>query len=449
MDPKIFKAYDIRGVYPDEINAQDGYAIGYAYAQVVKPTKPVVVGWDVRVHSKEIADNVIKGLTDSGGDVINVGLVSTEMLYFAVGSLYAGGGIQVTASHNPPEYHGMKMVRAAVVPVSGETGLMEIRDLAISNSPTHQLANRGTVKQKNIFNDYIDYAISWIDKNSLKPMKVVYNANFGFEGKLFEALVKRAKLPIKIAALNGEPDGTFPKGRPDPFIPENRGELIELVHSANADLGVAWDADADRVFFCAEGGQFVMPYYTNLLLIEQMLKKYPGAAIVYDPRTYWATVDAIKKFGGKPVASKVGHSYIKTKMRSANAVFCGEASGHTYFRDFWFADAGMLPLLLILELLSKSGKKLSELVKEYTAKYPISEEVNSTVANPDTVMAKIEQKYADAKIDKLDGLSIEYETWRANIRKSNTEPLLRLNVEAKSRDLVEKKQKEILTIIRD
>lgn len=453
MHDSIFKAYDIRGVWPDQINAADGYAIGSAYVEVIKPQKPVVVGYDVRIHSKELAQEVIRGLNDSGIDVIAIGLCSTEMMYFAVGSLGAGGGIQVTASHNPPEWHGMKLVGEGVRPISNETGLNEIKS-QIQN-PNFQInlkskipKKKGKVTTKNILNDYIDFAIEWIDRAAIKPFTVVYNPNFGFEGKLFEALVARTKLPLQIIPLNAEPDGTFPKGRPDPFVPENRPEFVALVKSTGADLGVAWDADADRVFFCAEDGTFLEPYYTNLLLIEQIFTKHPGGKIVYDPRTVWATLDIIKQFGGKPVPSRVGHSFIKTVMREHNAAFSGEASGHTYFRDFWYADTGIIPLLLVLELLSKSGKKLSDLVGPYLNQYPISGEINSTVSDTNTILKTLETKYHDAILDHSDGLTIEYKDWRANIRASNTEPLLRLNVEAKNHALMEKMRDELLGLIR-
>jgi len=447
MHDSIFKAYDIRGTWPDQINAREGYAIAQAYAKVVKPKGPVVVGYDVRLHSKELADQVIEGLTASGIDITAIGLVSTEMMYFAVGQLKTGGGIQVTASHNPPEWHGMKMVREGVAPVGSEM-IQTIKSQIQNPSIKYQSGKKGTITEKNLLNDYIDYALGWIDSKTLDPMKVVYNANFGFEGKLLEALVSKTKLPLTLVPLNAEPDGSFPKGRPDPFVPENRPEFVELVKSSKADLGVAWDADADRVFFCAEDGTFLESYHTNLLLIEKMLAKDPGSTIVYDPRYIWATVAITKQFGGKPVLSKVGHSNIKVAMRERNAIFSGESSGHTYFRDFWYADAGIIPLLLILELLSKSGKKLSELVKPYLEKYPISGEINSKVSDVPAVFKLLEQKYDDAKIDHFDGLSIEYPNWRANIRSSNTEPLLRLNVEAKNQVLMEQKRDELLDLIR-
>lgn len=447
MDPKIFKAYDIRGIYPNEINDHDGYKIARAYVEVIKPKGPVVVGFDVRIHSKEIAQSVIKGLNDSGRDVIAVGLISTEMMYFAVGSLQAAGGVQVTASHNPARYHGMKLVRHGAEPISGETGLSDIKQGAMAGKFAPS-AKQGTLMERDILEDYVNYVLTWIDTAAIKPMKLVYNPNFGFEGKVLEALVERGKLPLELIPLNENPDGTFPKGRPDPFVPENRPEFVELVKSSGADLGVAWDADADRVFFCADGGLFVEPYYTNLLLIEQILSKHPGEKIVYDPRTWWATIDIVKKLKGVPILERVGHSYIKARMRKENAVFSGESSGHTYFRDFWFCDNGMIPLVLILELLSKTGKKLSELVKSYMEKYPISGEVNSTVTDVPAILKKIEAKYSDAKIDHFDGLSVEFNDWRFNLRPSNTEPLLRLNVEAKSKALVEKKTKELLELIR-
>jgi phosphomannomutase len=447
MDPAIFKAYDIRGLYPDQFSLIDGYLIAQAYAGVMKPMGPVAVGWDVRLHSKEIADQVIEGLLASGIDVVSIGLVSTEMLYFAVGSLNLGGGIMVTASHNPAKWHGLKLVGEGVEPISEISGLREIKNLVFSSQFQPSL-RKGNYSEIDILDSYVKFILSLIKPHIIKPMKVVYNPNFGFQGKVFETAVSLGNLPLQIFPLNSEPDGHFPKGRPDPLIPENRIEFIELVKSTQADLGIAWDADADRTFFCADTGLFLEPYYTNMLLIEYLLRKYPREEIIHDSRAYWGIVETIKHYGGIPLLERVGHSFIKKRMRQENAILAVEGSGHTYFRNFWFAESGLLTALIMLELLSEKGARLSKLVQPYIDQYPISGEINNEVNDPDEVLRQIEAKYADAKIDHFDGLSIEYPDWRANIRKSQTESLLRLNIEAKTKELVNQKCDELLKIIR-
>jgi phosphomannomutase len=446
MDAKIFKAYDIRGIYPDEINAEDGYKISRAYSEIIKPKGKVAVGWDVRLYSEEISQKVIEGLIDSGIDVLSIGLVSTEILYFAVGYLNLSGGIQITASHNPAQYHGLKLVREKVKPISIDNGMEEIKNLSLAGK-FESTVKKGNVTSLDIIDEYIQFILRFVDKSIFRKTKIVYNPNFGYQGKVFERLVRFANLPFEIIPLNAEPDGSFPKGQPDPMISENRNELIELVKSSQADLAVAWDADADRVFFCADKGLFIEPYYTNLLLIEQLLKKHPREKVLYDPRLYWATIDVIKRFNGVPVLGRVGHSFIKALMRSENAVFSGETSGHCYFRDFWYADNGLIPLLLVLEILSKSGKKLSELIEPYQIQYPISNEINVPVADTEKIFGQIGKKYQDAKISRFDGISVEYPDWRLNIRASKTEPLLRLNLEGKSKEIIQQKTKEIFGLI--
>lgn len=447
FDPSIFKAYDIRGIYPDSLDNEIAYKIGQAYASYVQPMTEVMVGHDVRVHSEELKKSLIEGLTDSGVNVVDVGLISTDMLYFTVGYYKLSGGITVTASHNPPEWHGMKMVREKVIPLNGEAGIYQIRDLVQAGNFTKS-QTKGTLRQMDIYDDYCDYVLGWIKPEMIKPLKVVTNANFGFAGKIFERIVARGKLPVEIIHLNDEPDGTFPKGRPDPLIPENRTEFEELVKSSDADLGITWDADADRVFFCAEGGTFLSPYYLNTLLIKQMLKKYPGEKIIYDPRYTWATIDTVNEAGGTPILERVGHTYIKERMREENAVFSGEASGHTYYRDFWYADCGMIPALQLLEYLSEHETKLTEALSPIMNKYFISEEVNTKVEDVNKKMDEIAEKYSDAKIDRLDGVAVEYEDFRFCVRPSNTEPLLRLTLEAKSKELMEQKRDEVLDVIR-
>ena len=447
IDPSIFKAYDIRGIYPTNITSELAYKLGQAYAEYVKPHGEVVVGNDVRLHSEELKNKVAEGLMDSGVDVVDVGLISTDMYYFAVGKYNFSGGIQSSASHNPPEFHGFKMVREKVIPVTFEEGISQMRDLIQKDQFTVS-ATKGKIRKLNIEKDYIDCILGWLKNKDIKPLKIVADGNFGYAAVMFKKIVEAGKLPITVIGLNDAPDGTFPKGRPDPFVPENRIEFSELVKTSEADLGIAWDADADRVFFCADGGEFLEPYFLNTLLIKQMLKKFPGEKIIYDPRYTWALIDVIRENGGTPIICRVGHSYIKEKMREENALYATESSGHTYFRDFWYADNGMIPVMQIIEMLSESSQKLSGLIQPVLSKYFISGEINSEVSDKEGKMKEIAEKYKDGKLDTLDGFSIEYPDYRFNVRPSNTESLLRLNVEAKSKELVEQKRNEILAIIR-
>ncbi|OGZ28042.1 MAG: hypothetical protein A2427_00805 [Candidatus Nealsonbacteria bacterium RIFOXYC1_FULL_40_7] len=447
IDPSIFKAYDIRGIYPDNITPLLAYKIGQAYAEFIKPKGEVVVGNDVRLHSEELKMKVAEGLTDSGVDVADIGLISTDMYYFAVGNYGFAGGIQSSASHNPPEFHGFKMIREKVIPLTFEDGISQIRDLIVKDGFVKSEA-KGKIRKLSIDDDYVDYILSWLKIKDIKHFKVVINPNFGYAGVMFRKIVERGNLPIEIIGLNDKPDGTFPKGRPDPFIPENRVEISGLVKSSEADFGIAWDADADRVFFCADGGLFAEPYYLNTVLIKQMLKKYPGEKIIYDPRYTWALIDAIKENGGEPVISKVGHSYIKEKMRGVNALYATESSGHSYFRDFWYADNGMIPVMQILEFLTENDVKLSDVIKPVMNKYFISGEINTEVSDKEAKMEEIAEKYADGNISRLDGVAVEYGDFRFVVRPSNTESLLRLTLEAKSKELMEVKRDEVLGIIR-
>jgi phosphomannomutase len=447
IDQSIFKAYDIRGVYPTNVTPELAYKLGQAYAEYVKPQGEVVVGNDVRIHSEELKNKVAEGLMDSGVNVVDIGLISTDMYYFAVGKYGFAGGIQSSASHNPPEFHGFKMVREKVIPITFEEGISQMRDLIDKDQFTVS-QTKGKIRKLNIENDYIDYTLGWLKNKEIKPLKIVVNGNFGYAGVMFKKISEAGKLPLTIIGLNDIPDGTFPKGRPDPFVPENRIEFSELVKSSGADLGIAWDADADRVFFCADGGEFLEPYFLNTLLIKQMLKKFPGEKIIYDPRYTWALIDAIRDNGGTPVVCRVGHSYIKEKMREENALYATESSGHTYFRDFWYADNGMIPAMQIIEMLSETSQKLSELVKPVLVKYFMSGEINSEVNDKEGKMKEIAEKYKDGKLDTLDGVSLEFPDYRFNVRPSNTESLLRLNVEAKSKELMEQKRDEVLAIIR-
>ena len=447
IDSSIFKAYDIRGVYPEQINEKVAYEIGQAYVGCVEPKGEVLVGLDVRIYSPPLQKKLIQGMTDAGVNVVDVGLISTDMLYFGVGNYQTDGGIQVTASHNPPEWHGFKLVRKGPVAMTLESGIEKMRDFIISGNKVKS-QKKGSIRKLEIWNDYCDYILRWLKGVEVKPIKVVINPNFGLAGKVFTKLVEKGKLPLEIVPLNFEPDGHFPKGRPDPFVPENRVEFIELVKSSGADFGITWDADADRVFFCADGGIFVEPYYLNTILIRQMLEKFPGEKIIYDPRYTWALIEAIKKNGGKPVLVRVGHSYIKEGMRKYNALYATESSGHTYYRDYWYADCGMIPVMQVLEFLSTCKLKLSEAVRPVMDKYIISGEINSKVVDKEGKMEEIAEKYSDAKQSRLDGISIEYENYRFCVRPSNTEPLLRLTLEARSQKLMEQKRDEVLKLIK-
>ncbi len=447
IDPTIFKAYDIRGIYPTQINEELAYKIGQAYEKFIEPKGEVAVGHDVRVQSENLKKKVVGGLIDSGVSVVDIGLISTDMYYYAVGNYKFAGGIQSSASHNPPEYHGFKMIRENVIPLTLENGISQIRDI-ISSDAFNPPSTKGNFRSLNIEDDYIAYILSWLNAKSQKKFKIVINPNFGYAGVIFRKIVEKGSLPVEIIGLNDIPDGTFPKGRPDPFIPENRGEFIELVKESRADLGIAWDADADRVFFCAEDGTFLEPYYLNTVLIKQMLKKFPGEKIVYDPRYTWALIEAIKENGGTPVISRVGHSYIKEKLREVNAIYGTESSGHSYFRDFWYADNGMIPVMQVLEYLMENEVKLSDAVRPVMNKYFISGEINSDVKDKEGKMKEISKKYSDGQQSTLDGIAVEYSDFRFCVRPSNTEPLLRLTLEAKSEKLMEEKRDEVLNLIR-
>lgn len=447
INTSIFKAYDIRGVYPTDLNEELAYRIAQGYVQYVQPKGKVAVGMDVRLCSPKLKEAVIKGLIDAEVDVLDVGLISTDMIYFAVGNYNLAGGIQVTASHNPAEYGGLKMVREKAFPIYGDQGIEQIRDMILADKDKIVSEKKGQLEQKNIIDDFAAFLAKFVDMKTIKPLRIVINPNFGFQGEVAKYLVKKHNLPITLIGLNDIPDGTFPKGRPDPFVPENRPEFLNLVKSEKADFGIAWDADGDRVFFATEKGDFIESYYMNALFIADLLGKNHGGKIVYDPRYTWALIDTAKAHGGEAVIERVGHSFIKAKMKKEDALFCGESSGHTYFRDFWYADCGMIPALIVMEMISKKNKKLSELVEPLFNKYFISGEKNTTVADTKMVLGKIKEKYADAQILEVDGISLEYPNWRANIRASNTEPLFRLNVEGKSQEIVDLRTKELVEFI--
>lgn len=446
VNPGIFRAYDIRGLYPREINDKVAYAVAQAYAKLFKP-KEVVLGRDVRISSPELAKAVQRGFIDAGVDVINIGVITTDMLYFTVAYYNYPGGMVITGSHNPKEYNGIKIVKEKAFPVSTDTGMEEIRDFVISEHK-FQAKNPGQVKKKDIQSDYIKHVLSFIDKNKIKSFKVVVNPNYGAGGEIIEKIAK--KLNIDLVKMNFEPDGNFPvpEGRPDPLIPENAKKVSQRIKEAGADFGVSWDSDADRCFFLDENGDLISGYYTTAVLAKYLLRDGNGGKVIHESRLTWAIIDYVKKAGGEPILSKAGHSLIKQTMFKEEAIFGGEMSAHYFFKDNFYVDNGMIPFVLMLELLSISGKKMSEVFAPLRNKYFHIDETNFEVKKAEKLMDEIKKTYSDADISELDGVSIEYDNWRASIRSSNTEPLVRLNVEARDPKILDEKVKELREIIK-
>ena len=441
-----FKAYDIRGKVPSELNNELGYKIGRAFSKLTQ-AKKIVIGYDIRKSSLEISEALKNGLTDSGADVIDIGLCGTEMIYFSTPFFDADGGIMITASHNPSEYNGMKFVARGSVPVGYDSGLNEVEKMIVNNELGEISKTKGTVTKKEVMKEFITHLSQFYDAKKINSLKVVVNAGNGCAGLALDSL--ESKLPVKMIKMFNNPDGNFPNGVPNPMLEENRKPTIEIIKRENADLGVAWDGDYDRCFFFDEHGNFIEGYYIVGLLAKSILKNHPGEKIVHDPRLVWNTIEVVEKSGGKTVVSKSGHAFIKQKMREVNSIYGGEMSAHHYFRENAYSDSGMIPFLLILQLMSEEKKKLSELVDEMIADYPCSGEINSTINDPAGKIKEIEKKYSDGKIDHLDGVSIEYPDWRFNLRMSNTEPILRLNVESRGDEkLLKQKTDELLKIIR-
>jgi phosphomannomutase/phosphomannomutase/phosphoglucomutase len=441
-----FKAYDIRGRLPDELNEEIAYRIGRAYAAFIQPRK-VVVGRDVRLSSEALCRALADGLTDGGADVFDIGLCGTEEIYFATFSEEMDGGIIVTASHNPMDYNGMKLVREGSKPISGDSGLNDIRLLAEAESFV-PVGRKGRVEPLDLKEKYIRHLLGYVDVSFLKPLRVVVNAGNGCAGPVID-LLKR-QLPFEFIQVNHAPDGTFPNGIPNPLLPENRSATREAVLAHKADVGIAWDGDFDRCFLFDEQGRFIEGYYIVGLLAASLLKSHPGARIIHDPRLTWNTIDMVRTADGVPVMSKTGHAFIKERMRAEDAVYGGEMSAHHYFRDFAYCDSGMIPWLLVLEIMCRTGKPLSALVDERIRLFPASGEINRRLAAPETALRSIEEKYRDAalKVDYTDGLSMEFPDWRFNLRSSNTEPVLRLNVEARADEpLMQRKTDELLAYL--
>ena len=452
-DLTCFKAYDIRGQLGTELNEEIAYRIGRAFAEFLQP-KNVVLGGDVRLTSEALKQALANGIRDTGADVIDIGVVGTEEVYFATSYLETNGGIEVTASHNPLDYNGMKPVRENSKPISSDTGLLKIKAMAEENDfPAVDESARGSIKQVSILEPYLDHLMDYIDLASIKPLKLVMNAGNGAAGHVVDAIEERFKatgVPVEIVKIFNQQDGNFPNGIPNPILHENRAPTINAVLEHKADMGIAWDGDFDRCFLVDEKGNFIEGYYIVGLLAEAFLNKNPGAKIVHDPRLTWNTIDLAKRGGGEAIQSKTGHAFIKERMRSEDAVYGGEMSAHHYFRDFFYCDSGMIPWLLVLELVSKTGNSLSELVKQMVEAYPSPGEINRKVSDANQVIATVTKKYKDQAlvIDTTDGISMEFPEWRFNLRRSNTEPVIRLNIESRGdKQILQENQDALLALI--
>jgi len=444
---EAFKAYDIRGIYPTDIDEKGYYRIAKAYVYLFKP-KTMVVGMDARLSSPPLKAALTQGFVDAGVDVVDIGEITTDMLYFAVGEYDYSGGIVVSASHNPKQYNGMKLVREKVTAISSDTGLFDIRDLLKEGKDASVTSDRkGSVTERDILDDYLRHVLKSIDRTVLKQFRFVGNANFGYVARGVTKLVQ--ELGQDLLPLNFEPDGSFPKGQPDPMQPGNRAETEQMVKDEHTDFGVIWDADADRVMFFDEGGRFISGAYVTALLADILLDKYGhDNAIIFDPRVIWPTLAVVEKKGARPIISKGGHAFIKDRMRKENALFAGEMSAHYYFRDNFYADNGIIPFLLVLEHLSKVGGSFSEMMAQYMAGHYMSGELNYKVKDIQKVIAAVRDKYGkEGTEDFTDGFSLDTPEWRFNIRSSNTEPLLRLNIEAHKDGLVDRIKNEIEQII--
>ena len=441
-----FKAYDIRGQIPNELNTDIAYRIGNATVEFLG-AKRLVVGRDIRQSSEELMQAVSRGIRDAGAEVLDIGLGGTENVYFATSHLSVDGGIMITASHNPADYNGLKFVRKESRPISGDTGLSDIQRIA-ERDERLMAKVQGVQTEVNVFDAYIEHMLSYVDLDKLKPLKLVVNAGNGGAGIAIDKL--EPHLPFKFVKVHHEPDGSFPNGVPNPMLEENRVPTIEAIKASGADFGIAWDGDFDRCFFFDETGRFIEGYYIVGLLAEALLEKNPSSSIIYDPRLTWNTVEIVAAAGGNAIQSKSGHSFIKEIMREKDALYGGEMSAHHYFRDFFYCDSGMIPWLLVAQVVSTSGKKLSELVNDRMRLFPASGEINRRVADASFAIEEISNLYAaDAKsIDKTDGISLEYDDWRFNLRASNTEPVIRLNVETRANEaLMKEKVSDILSIL--
>jgi phosphomannomutase len=448
LDPKVFKAYDVRGIYPDELDEEGAYAIGRAFVEHFQAER-IAVGRDMRVSGPAMTSAAMDGASDGGAEVLDLGMVGTEMLYFAVGELGLDGGIAVTASHNPKEYTGMKIVRSGALPVGGESGLAAIRDLAGSyDQRAGRESGTNAAKPYDIWPAYVDRVMSFVDAASIRPLRVVVDAANGMAGAMLPPVLER--LPqLETVRCFFEPDGTFPNHEPNPLLPENREFIVAKVVEERADLGAAFDGDADRCFFVDDSGEFVPGDFVTALLAESVLEREQGAKIIYDVRASWAVPETIERAGGIPLVNRVGHAFIKHRMREEGAAFAGEVSGHYYFRDFSQADSGVIPFLLMLELASKKGEQLSQILRPYRERYFITGELNTPVRDVSATLERVRERFEpEGSVSELDGLSVDADGWHMNVRPSNTEPLLRLNLEAREPELMERKRDEVLSVIR-
>ena len=445
LEPKVFKAYDVRGIYPGELDEEGAYAIGRAYAEQFEPAT-IAVGRDMRLSSPTMQEAFVRGAAEAGVDVLDIGMIGTEMLYYAVGELGLDGGATITASHNPKEYTGAKIVRRGALPVGGDSGLLEIRDRALSLADVPEGQTTGRVETRDVYPGFVDKVLSFIDPGAVKPLRVVIDAANGMAGAMLAPTLER--LPVDAVRCFFEPDGSFPDHQPNPLLPENREFIVRKVVEEGADLGIAFDGDADRCFFVDDTGDFVPGDFVTALLAESMLEKEHGGTIIYDVRASWAVRDIVARLGGTALPNRVGHAFIKLRMREVDAVFAGEVSGHYYFRDFYQADSGTIPALLMLELVSKRGQKLSELLRPFRERYFLTGELNTPVADVALTLQRLKEHFADqGEVSHLDGISITAEDWHMNVRPSNTEPLLRLNIEALEPELMERKRGEALAVI--
>jgi phosphomannomutase len=453
LDPGIFKAYDVRGLYPEQIDQDVAYRVGRAFARVLTELRGgpregglrLALGHDMRLHSPALAEALIRGLVDEGCRVLDIGMVGTEMVYYAIGSRQLDGGVSVTASHNPKAWAGFKLLREGALALSGDSGIPDVQREA-SSGDFSSPSGEGSVEQADIYEQFQRYVIGFIDPQVIRPMELVLDGGNGMAGPMIGPILDG--FPVTTERLYFAPNGEFPGHEPNPLLPENRKLIIDTVLERAAELGIAWDGDADRCFFVDDHGEFVPGDFLTALLAEAILAKEPGAMILYDVRASRAVKDTVEAAGGKALVNRVGHAFFKTRMRETGAAFGGEVSGHYYFRDFWCADSGVLPALLMLELLSVRQRTMAELLAPYRSKYFISGEINSEVADPDAKMRELAERYSDCEVSWLDGVSVDCGTWHFNVRPSNTEPLLRLNLEAFSKEEMEAHTEEILSIIR-
>jgi phosphomannomutase len=446
LDPRVFKAYDVRGIYPGEIDEDGAYRVGRGYVEEFEP-RTVAVGRDMRLAAPAMAAAVIEGAADGGADVLDLGLVGTEMLYYAVGELGLDGGICVTASHNPGEYTGMKIVRRGALPVGGDSGLEQVRRRAEAGFDA--VARRGEVRPTDVWDGFVAKVLSFVEPSAIAPLRIVVDAANGMAGRMLPPVLER--LPqLDVVRCYFEPDGSFPNHEPNPLLPENRAFIVERTRTEGAALGVAYDGDADRCFFVDETGEFVPGDFVTALLARAMLEKEPGARIIYDVRASWAVPRTIEEAGGVPLVNRVGHAFIKQRMRKEDALFAGEVSAHYYFRAFSQADTGVVPFLVMLELLSRAGQPLSALLAPFRERYFLTGELNTPVADVALKLQELKERYAaqGGVVSHLDGISVQFDDWHFNVRPSNTEPLLRLNLEALSEPLLEEKRDEVLDLIR-